>query len=365
MKATAISGANIAFIKYWGQKNTQLSLPYNNSISMTLDNCLTTTTVEFSSKYKKDTVEIAFQGQDYKKLKKSDGDKTAFIFKNIEKIRKLAGIKEYAKIKSKNNFPSDCGIAASSSGFSALIVTLIHATNKTNAVTPAHSITPTHAAIPTHTIIPAKAGIHFPPQNKKELSQLIQTAGSVSAMRSIHDGFSEIVVKNENCYSQEIQTNQDWKLCDIIAIVDSSKKKTSSLEGHKLAKSSPYFQARLKELPQRIKKVKQAIKEKNFTKLGQLIEEETISMHIITMSSKPAIFYWNSATMKIIESIKQWRTKGLESYFTIDAGSNVHIICKEKDKLKLNKKLKTLKEVKSTITNKTGKGTRLTKKHLF
>ena len=46
-KATAISPANIAFIKFWGKKNPKLNIPFNDSISMNLSNCLTTTTVEF------------------------------------------------------------------------------------------------------------------------------------------------------------------------------------------------------------------------------------------------------------------------------------------------------------------------------
>src|SRR5258708_12128696 len=45
--ATAIAPANIAFIKYWGIQDIERTLPYNGSISMNLDACLTTTTVTF------------------------------------------------------------------------------------------------------------------------------------------------------------------------------------------------------------------------------------------------------------------------------------------------------------------------------
>ncbi|KAF0218322.1 MAG: diphosphomevalonate decarboxylase, partial [bacterium] len=58
MKATAIAPSNIAFTKYWGKKDEVLRLPENGSISMTLSDLLTTTTVEFSPKYKKDQVII-------------------------------------------------------------------------------------------------------------------------------------------------------------------------------------------------------------------------------------------------------------------------------------------------------------------
>ena len=44
-KATARAGSNIAFIKYWGVADASLNLPLNNSISMTLGDLYTTTTV--------------------------------------------------------------------------------------------------------------------------------------------------------------------------------------------------------------------------------------------------------------------------------------------------------------------------------
>ena len=43
--ATAVACANIAFIKYWGQRDSALTLPTNGSISMNLDGCLTETKV--------------------------------------------------------------------------------------------------------------------------------------------------------------------------------------------------------------------------------------------------------------------------------------------------------------------------------
>ena len=39
--ATAQACANLAFVKYWGKRDTSLNLPLNNSISMTLDGART------------------------------------------------------------------------------------------------------------------------------------------------------------------------------------------------------------------------------------------------------------------------------------------------------------------------------------
>ena len=45
--ATAQSHPNIAFIKYWGNRDSALRIPLNGSISMNLDGLTTRTTVSF------------------------------------------------------------------------------------------------------------------------------------------------------------------------------------------------------------------------------------------------------------------------------------------------------------------------------
>ena len=46
-KATAVAPSNIAFVKYWGTRDVERTLPYNPSISMTLSDCVSRCTVEY------------------------------------------------------------------------------------------------------------------------------------------------------------------------------------------------------------------------------------------------------------------------------------------------------------------------------
>jgi len=55
-KATAIAPANIALIKYWGKREG--NLPYTDTISFNLSNCVTTTTVIYKPELKEDVVVI-------------------------------------------------------------------------------------------------------------------------------------------------------------------------------------------------------------------------------------------------------------------------------------------------------------------
>ena len=59
MKATALAGSNIAFVKYWGALDPEAHLPLNNSISLTLDQANTLVTIEFSPHIGHDVVEHA------------------------------------------------------------------------------------------------------------------------------------------------------------------------------------------------------------------------------------------------------------------------------------------------------------------
>src|SRR3990167_7439405 len=91
MKATAIAPSNIAFIKYWGKKDSALRLPANGSISMNLSRLLTTTTVEFSKQCDADHIRIDGQENQQEKERVSGF---------LDHVRKHAGKSLYARIES-------------------------------------------------------------------------------------------------------------------------------------------------------------------------------------------------------------------------------------------------------------------------
>jgi len=325
-KATAVSPANIAFIKFWGKRDPLLNIPFNNSISMNLSNCLTTTTVEFNPNFLDDSVSV-----DGKEVLDSKKDR---VIRILNLVRKKSKIDLKAKVVSQNNFPQGAGIASSASAFSALALASSRA-----------------------------AGFSLP---QKQLS-ILARRGSGSACRSVIDGFSEwkAGTSDKTSYSIQIAKPDYWGLRDVVVVVDQKEKKVGSTEGHELATSSPYFRPRLKLLPMRIRKLKGAFFNKDFEKFGKIVEEEAVDLHMMAMTSTPPVFYWNEGTMEIIHAVQEWRKSGLNVFFTIDAGPNVHIICLQKDIDKIDNEVKKLKNVLFTIENKPGKGARLADKHLF
>ena len=319
MKAAAIAPSNIAFIKYWGKKDEILKIPENGSISMNLSNLLTTTLVEFSSDFKEDLVTIN---------SKNDLKESARVIKFLDLIRKKTNIFLKAKVVSKNNFPNGTGLSSSASGFAAL------------------------------TIAASKAvGLNL---SENELSMLARQ-GSGSACRSIPDGF----VEWDSTFAESLYPPDYWKIMDVVAIISNEKKDISSTDGQKLASTSPFFKVRQEKISEKILKFKKTLKEKNFTEFGNIIEQEALELHAIMLTSMPSLIYLRPASLELMMLVKKWRSEGLEVYFTVNTGQDIHLIVEEKNSQELVNKLKKIKEVKNIIINKPSIGARLVEKHLF
>src|SRR5215208_2002233 len=110
--ATAQASPNIAFIKYWGNRDNALRVPGNGSISMNLDGLYTRTTVSFQPSLPFD--ELIINGHE---IRGAGLDRIAYL---LDIIRGMAGLQERAEVISENNFPSGAGIASSASAFAAL-----------------------------------------------------------------------------------------------------------------------------------------------------------------------------------------------------------------------------------------------------
>jgi diphosphomevalonate decarboxylase len=109
---TAIAHPNIAFIKYWGNRDERLRIPSNGSISMNLDGLFSRTNVTFEPGLHSDELVLNGVPTSGEALNRASG--------LLEDVRRLSGLSEHALVESENNFPTGTGIASSASGFAAL-----------------------------------------------------------------------------------------------------------------------------------------------------------------------------------------------------------------------------------------------------
>lgn len=308
--ATAVAFANIAFIKYWGNRNNELRLPSNGSISMNLDGLFTRTTVSFQPSLPFD--ELIINGHEVV------GKGLERVSHILDLIREKAGIKMNAEVMSENNFPSGAGIASSAAAFAALAVAGSKA-----------------------------AGLNL---SERELS-ILARRGSGSASRSIPAGFAEwkLGESESDSYAFSIAPADHWNLADCVAIVSSTHKKTGSTEGHAVAGTSPLQNARVTDAPRRLDICRNAILKKDFEALANIIEHDSDMMHAVMMTSNLPLMYWQSATVEIFHQVREWRANGLPVGYTVDAGANVHVICLGEYKDEVEKRLRACPGVSKVL----------------
>jgi diphosphomevalonate decarboxylase len=312
---TALAHPNIAFIKYWGNRDQQLRLPMNGSISMNLAALETRTAVNLLEEISVDRLTINDEPQ--------SGSALARVSAFLDILRDLSGRNVCAEVRSTSNFPASAGIASSAAAFAALAV--------------------------------AGARAYGLELNERDLSRLARR-GSGSACRSIPAGFTEWQPGSDdsNSYAQCIAAPDHWPLWDCIAIVESGPKPTGSTEGHALAPTSPLQNARVADAPRRLDICRQAILDKDFEKLADIIELDSNMMHGVMMTSQPLLMYWASATLLVMQAVREMRRSGLAAAFTLDAGPNVHVITTANDHEKVRQELAGLPGVQQVIASAVG-----------
>jgi diphosphomevalonate decarboxylase len=313
--ATAQASPNIAFIKYWGNRDNVLRLPMNGSISMNLDGLSTRTTVSFQPSLPFD--ELIINGHE---VTGAGLDRVSYI---LDIIRGMANIYDQAEVMTENNFPSGAGIASSASAFAALALAGSKA-----------------------------AGLNL---SEPELSRLARR-GSGSASRSIPSGFVEwqVGTTDEDSFAFSIAKPNHWKLVDCIAIVSALHKKTGSTEGHSIAPTSPLQAARVEDAPRRLEICRNAILNRDFNAFASIVELDSDMMHSVMMTSTPALHYWKPASLKVMDAVRQWRWEGMPVCYTVDAGANVHVITPETEAHIIDKRLREIEGVKDVLVARAG-----------
>ena len=318
-RATAIAHPNIAFIKYWGNANDELRLPANPSLSMNLGSLHTVTTVTFADDLPGDQLSINEESV--------TGPALDRVCHHLDLIRREAGVAAKASIKSQSNFPIGSGIASSAAAFAALSVAGA-----------------------------AAAGLQA---DEPTLSRLARR-GSGSASRSVPEGYCQwLTGDDESSVATSLAPADHWDLRDLVVVVSQEHKPVGSTGGHHIAQSSSLQTARVAGVASRFETCREALLARDLSQMGPIIEQDTVIMHAVMMSSRPPLYYWNPATMAIIHATQRWQADGIPVYFTIDAGPNVHLICEGQAADLVEQEVRKISGVKEVLSSGPGGAARL------
>ncbi len=286
---TAYAPANIALCKYWGKRDSQLNLPINDSLSISLDQKGTTTTLE---PIDGDTDDIEFN-QKRIAIKSSTYQK---IVQHLDLFRHVFGAQAF-RVTTHNTIATSAGLASSASGFAALTQALV-----------------------------GSYQLSLPDKTRSILARL----GSGSACRSINTGFmwwhKGSRLDGLDSFATPITTQWPELRVGILTLHSTEKTMSSRAGMEHTMNSSILYQQWPQQAHHQLAVIREAILNKDIVALGATSEHNALSLHATMLSAWPPLCYWTPETLSTIQAIWQARQKGVQVYFTIDAGPNLKLL---------------------------------------
>ncbi len=283
-----------ALVKYHGLKDWKLRIPYHDSISVN--------TTSFGSEV---VVREARGGASELVV---EGKKNEDALRRVENVsRQLTGkgFQDLGLRLESGNFPrvDAKGLGFSSSAGAAVTMALFHATSGGKK--------------PDYT----------------ELSRVARLfAGSAS--RTVVGGFSRLYAGKgyEDTYAEKFADEKDLPLRMVIVPLSSPVR---TEDAHREVESSPFFKARIESATKRCDEVERAIKGGDLQKLGELVEQDTLELHSITMTGKNRMVIMSPDTIRVITKVRELRSNSVQAYFSMQTGPSVFINTSEEDEAKV------------------------------
>ena len=316
MLGTAIAQPNIALIKYWGKRDVERNLPAVGSISITLRELFTRMQVEFNDALQVDSLAV------------NDAPDDTMLPRLAACIDRVAGAdRPRARITSTCNFPIAAGLASSASAFAAV------------------------------TLAAARAAGLAP-----DVDTLAMLAGraSGSAARSVFGGFVELRNVDDGIHCETLRAAEEWPLSVVVAITEKGPKAVGSTEAMEISRqTSPFYSNWVEQQDHDLETARTAIVARDFEKLGMIAEHNCMKMHSIMWASRPPMVYWNAATMRCMQTVRQLQGQGVGVFFTIDAGPQVKAVCLPEHVARVESALRATDGVTGIMTTGLGEGARL------
>lgn len=284
--AAAFAPANIALVKYWGKRDAELNLPVTGSLSVSLGDAGTQTSV-------------AAADRDSFRLNGATVDPGAPAATRLAQYLDLFRSPDCPgfAVESANSVPTAAGVASSASGFAALVRAL-----------------------------DALFGWRLEARDLSILARL----GSGSACRSLWDGFVEWrggeCPDGSDSHGEPVAAQWPelrvglWILCD-------TPKPTGSREGMRHSvETSPLYAGWPATVDRDLEAVREAIASRDLERLGRAAEGNALAMHATAIAARPPVFYWLPESLAAMVCVSGWRANGIPVWFTMDAGPNLKLL---------------------------------------
>ncbi len=308
-------------IKYHGLKNPRQRIPYHDSISVCIKALTTVTTVEASDALKRNEIMI--------NRREPAGKDKERVETVLNKLKRLARFSGGFKVVSENSLKLGKGLGFSASGFAALGLAASNA-----------------------------LGLSL---DMVTLSEIVRL-GAGSSTRSLAGRFAVWYSdRGGRSYAEQLDAPERIDFSMVIVPIHSGVKTD---EAHAEVVSSPLFKARLKNVNDLLKEMRNAIKKGDTATIGRLAEEDSLNLHAITMTGKSRMILWEPETVRIIKEVIRMREEGVLAWHSIDTGPSVFINTYMENSKTIARRLREI-GFKNVIISGVGGKPFLTNNHLF
>jgi diphosphomevalonate decarboxylase len=208
----------------------------------------------------------------------------------------------FFKVVAANTIPTAAGFASSASGFAAMTMALDE-------------------------LFGWKLG-------KRELS-ILARLGSGSACRSVYEGFVEWHAGKRpdgmDSYAEPLRVKWPDLRLGLVVVSDKEKSIGSRPAMKRTRETSILYRAWPPKVAEDLRDMKQAIRRRDFPKLGKTAESNALAMHATMIDSWPPVVYWLPQSVAAMRKIWNLRKNGLNIYFTMDAGPNLKLLFLKKE----------------------------------
>jgi diphosphomevalonate decarboxylase len=295
-------------------------MPRNPSVSITLDNAYTETTLNYKRRAgvtgQQISLKLVFDGR----VEPEFTARMAKFLGSLLPIYPFLGQLDL-EIDTFNSFPHSSGIASSASAMSAMALCIVSLER------------------------------HFFGQADLDEGAFLQKAsyiarlGSGSACRSVYPvmaawGQHGDIEGSSDEYAvplAEMVHEHFRQMGNAILIVNSGAKAVSSTAGHELMEQHPYAGVRYAQARQRMGQIIPVLQQGDWDGFVQLVEDEALTLHALMMASRPSYILMQPNSLELIQRIRNYRKEsGIPICFSLDAGPNLHVLYpqSEKDKVR-------------------------------
>lgn len=316
-RAVTFAHANIALAKYWGKRDVANNVPAVPSLSVTLEGMRTSTTLEVDASLTADTFELNGVA--------APADALARTTALLDRVRREAKQVAFARVASRNDFPTASGLASSASGFAALALAAVHA-----------------------------YGLGWDAERTSDLAR----RSSASAARSLFGGFVEL--GNELPVSgvlgaKPVAPPEQLDVRVLVCVTSEGPKAVASTDGMgRTAKHSPYYAAWVERAPVMFRELKAALLANDLERVGDLTEASALAMHASAFAA--GVVYVTGATLLALTRVRELRASGLAAWATMDAGPHVKVLASRDDAAAVKDAMEKVPGVLRVLVAKPGAG---------